>query len=90
MNLIYALAVVVGVTGVLVAVAAALNPERPSLPDAWRLGLLAVLGFGLAGISASYGGWPPGLAIVAALAGAAILAFFGLRYAPGEPGPGEE
>lgn len=90
MNLIYGLAVIIGATGVFTAVAAALNPDRPSLPQQWRMGLLAVFGFGLAGISASYGGWPTGLAVVAALAGAVAMAYMGLRYAPSEPGSGEE
>ena len=31
-----------------------------------------ILGFGLGGISASYGGWPTGAAVAAAIGGAAI------------------
>jgi hypothetical protein len=42
----------------------------------------AVLGFGMAGMSASFGGWPAGLAVVAGLGGAALLVALGLRYAP--------
>ena len=34
--------------------------------------LAAILGFGMAGLSASYAGWNAGLAVLAAVAGAAV------------------
>lgn len=37
-----------------------------------RRAVASVLGFGMAGLSASYAGWNAGLALVAALAGAAV------------------
>jgi hypothetical protein len=82
MTLVYGLAILLGAAGVLLAVGLALNPERPGLPPQLRNALLAVLGFGLAGMSASFGGWPSGLAVVAGLGGAALLVGLGIRYAP--------
>lgn len=81
MNAIYGIAVFFGSIGVLLAIVLSLNPERPPLPRQLRLGLLAVFGFGMAGISASFAGWPAGLAVVAAIVGAAGLAYLGIRYA---------
>ncbi len=37
-----------------------------------RRAVAAVLGFGMAGLSASYAGWNAGLAVLAAVAGAAV------------------
>lgn len=82
MTLVYGLAIFLGACGVLIAVGLSVNPERPALPTRLRHALLAVLGFGLAGMSASFGGWPEGLAVVAGLGGAAILVGLGIRYAP--------
>ena len=82
MTLVYGLAIVIGAAGVLVSVGLAVNPERSGLPAQLRHALLAILGFGLAGMSASFGGWPAGLAVVAGLGGAAILVALGIRYAP--------
>ena len=82
MTLVYGLAILIGAGGVLVAVGLSMNPERPGLPAQLRHALLAVLGFGLAGMSASFGGWPAGLAVVAGLAGALLLVGLGIRYAP--------
>ncbi len=82
MTLVYGLAIFLGACGVLIAVALSVNPERPGLPKQLRHVLLAVLGFGLAGMSASFGGWPAGLAVVAGLGGGALLVALGIRYAP--------
>ncbi len=48
-----------------------LDPET-RFGERGRTVVAAVLGLGLAGMSASYGGWNAGLALVAALAGAGI------------------
>ncbi len=82
MNAIYGITVFVGALGMLLAVGLSMNPERPPLPRRIRVGVLAVFGFGIAGISASFAGWSAGLAAVAALAGAAALGYLGIRYAP--------
>ena len=82
MTLVYGLAIFLGACGVLIAVALSVSPDRPGLPARLRHVLLAVLGFGLAGMSASFGGWPAGLAVVAGLGGAALLVALGIRYAP--------
>ena len=71
-----------GAAGVLVTVGLSVNPQRSGLSAQLRHALLAILGFGLAGMSASFGGWPAGLAVVAGLGGAAILVALGIRYAP--------
>jgi hypothetical protein len=82
MTLVYALAILIGAGGVLTAVGLSVNPERPGTPPPVRHTLLAVLGFGLGGMSASFGGWPTGLAVVAGLGGAILLVGLGIRYAP--------
>ena len=82
MNAIYGITVLVGALAVLLAIGLSLNPERPSLSRRLRLGILAVFGFGLAGISSSFAGWPTGLTVLAALAGAGVLVYLGQRYAP--------
>lgn len=82
MTFVYGLAITSGAIGVLVAVALALNPDRRPFDPRLRLSLLAVFGFGLAGMSASFGGWTTGLALVAAVLGGALLVLFGIRYGP--------
>lgn len=86
MNGVYGITVLVGAVGVLLAVGLSLNPERPPLARQIRLSILAVLGFGMAGISASFAGWPSVIAFVAAVIGAAGLAYLGIRYEPGHDG----
>jgi len=82
MNAVYGITVLLGALGVLLAIGLSLNPERPPLARNVRLSILAVFGFGIAGISASFAGWPAGLAVLAAFAGAGGLAYLGIRYAP--------
>lgn len=41
-----------------------------------------VVGFGMAGMSASFGGWPPALAILGALAGAAAMVVVARVFGP--------
>ena len=41
-----------------------------------------VVGFGMAGMSASFGGWPPALAILGALAGAAAMVIVARVFGP--------
>lgn len=85
---LYAVAVIVGALGLTGWVVAGVLAERPgssvAQPEA-RFGLrgrslvVAVLGFGLGGMSASYAGWPELGALGAALAGAGLLVVSG-RY----------
>lgn len=82
MNGVYGITVFIGAVGVVLAVGLSLNPQRPPLARQIRLSILAVLGFGMAGISASFAGWPAGIAFVAALVGAAGLGYLGMRYQP--------
>jgi hypothetical protein len=82
MTLVYGIAILLGAGGVLTAVGLSLNPERSATPARVRNALLAVLGFGLAGMSASFGGWSSGFAVVAGLGGAALLIGLGRRYGP--------
>lgn len=82
MTVVYGLAILIGGCGVLIALGLSINPERPGIPERVRHGLLAVLGFGLAGMSASFGGWPTGLDVVAGLGGAVLMVALGIRYAP--------
>jgi len=82
MTLVYGLAIFFGACGVLITVGLSINPQRPNIPTRARHAILAVLGFGLAGMSASFGGWPAGFAGVAGLGGAALLVGLGIRYAP--------
>lgn len=77
---IYGIAVLIGAIGVLAAIGLALNPARPPLDRRVRYALLAVFGFGIAGISSSFAGWPAGLTVLAALGGAAALLYLGARY----------
>lgn len=57
------------------------DPER-------RFGVLGrsivagLVGFGMAGMSASFGGWPPAFAIVGAFAGAAAMALVAKVFGP--------
>lgn len=82
MTVVYGLAILLGGCGVLIALGLSINPERAATPPRVRHTMLAVLGFGLAGMSASFGGWPTGLDVVAGLGGAALLVGLGTRYAP--------
>jgi len=80
---LYAVAVVAGAVGVCAWVVTAVLSERPGShviqPDTrfgvgGRMVVAAVLGFGLGGMSAAYGGWHAALAFGAAVAGAALMA----------------
>ena len=82
MTAIYAIAITGGAIGLIAAIALSLNPARPDLPAAGRHGVLGTLGFGLGGMSSSFGGWPAALAVLAAVGGAAILIALGVRYGP--------
>jgi hypothetical protein len=41
-----------------------------------------LVGFGMAGMSASFGGWPPALAVVGAIAGAAAMVAVARVFGP--------
>lgn len=81
---VYAVCVVVGFIAVVGWVASGLTAVavegKESLDPEMRFGLVGryvvagVLGFGLGGMSASYGGWPSGAALAAAAGGALITA----------------
>lgn len=80
MTLIYGLAIALGAGGLLIAIALALNPERPALSITVRNGILGVFGFGIGGMSSSFGGWSAGLSVVAGIGGAAVLVGLAMRY----------
>ena len=79
---IYAVAVALGFVGVLgwvtLGLAAASLEGKANIDPETRFGLTGryvvggTLGFGMGGISASYGGWPSGAAVAAAIGGAVI------------------
>jgi hypothetical protein len=84
MRAVYAVALVAGSLGVMAwvvmaAVAGSVAGRESADPES-RFGerarsvVAALFGFGMAGISASYGGWPWPLALIAAVAAAAGLA----------------
>lgn len=92
MRAVYAIALAVGFVGMLVWVARAaiadtvegwerVDPERRFGPTV-RYALAALLGFGLAGLSAAYAGWATGVAFLAAVVGAAFVVFVAFRYGP--------
>jgi hypothetical protein len=59
-----------------------LDPEARFGPLG-RAIVAGVTGFGMGGISASYAGWTPWLALVGAMAGAAMMALLATRIGPG-------
>ncbi len=63
------------------------DPEA-RLGRSGRLAVAVLTGFGLGGMSATFAGWATGLALVAALAGAAAVAFSAIALRP-EPERGE-
>jgi hypothetical protein len=92
MNVIYAISLVVSLVLLVawvaaVAIAGMVDGAENFDPESrfgarGRLTLAAGLGFGLAGLSASYAGWPGVAALVAALGGAAIVGGVAVRYGP--------
>lgn len=92
MNGVYGVAVVVGLVSLLgwialTAVAANVpgwadrDPER--LIGPWgRRAIAAVVGFGMAGLSASFAGWPDAAAVASAVVGAVGLALVTEWLAP--------
>ncbi|MCL1692697.1 MAG: hypothetical protein M3096_03330 [Actinomycetia bacterium] len=57
------------------------DPER-RFGFAGRSIVAGLVGFGMAGMSASFGGWPPALAILGALAGAAAMVAVARVFGP--------
>jgi len=93
---IYAVSIVLGILGILTWVAmglasgslagkAHLDPED-RFGDRGRVAISSLSGFGLGGMSASFGGWNDGLAIVAAVLGA-VVAVLIARYLGFEEDP---
>lgn len=70
--------VLLGLTASSVAGKANLDPEA-RFGQVGRDTISGLLGFGLGGMSASFGGWPAGLAAVGAVAGAVAAVLIG-RY----------
>lgn len=95
MTPVYAIVLIVGVIGLLVWVAMTAVGEtvegwRGVDPEArfgvrGRFALAAALGFGLAGMSATFAGWPGLWVFAAALGGAALTVVVAARYGPGVP-----
>jgi hypothetical protein len=93
MNVLYAISLVLSLLLLLgwvaaVAIAGMVDGAENFDPESrfgarGRLTLAAGLGFGLAGLSASYAGWPGVAALISALAGAAIVSGVAIRYGPG-------
>lgn len=96
---VYAVAVVLGFVGLLTWVTLALmatavegkeglDPEvRYGEPG--RFVVAGVLGFGLGGMSSSFGGWPSGAAVAAAVGGA-VLMIGAARLLGVDEGPDED
>jgi hypothetical protein len=80
MTLIYGLAIAAGAVALLVLVGLGVNPDRGDIAPARRTAALGLLGFGLGGMSSSFAGWATALALLAAVAGAAVLILVGVRY----------
>jgi hypothetical protein len=59
------------------------DPERRFGP-AGRSALAGALGFGLAGMSATFAGWPGLAALAGAVGGAGMLVLVARRYGPGQ------
>jgi len=92
MTALFGTILLVGVLGLLVWVAATgvahsvdgwegVDPET-RFGRAGRSVLAALLGFGMAGMSASYADWSPILALIGALAGATALVAVGFWFGP--------
>lgn len=87
MNAVYGVVLSVGLVGLIVWVVTVALHESGVIefdPDGrFGAGGRAIVGgsvgFGMAGLSASYGGWPTALAAVGALAGAAAAAVWAAR-----------
>jgi len=92
MTALYAIVLVLGVVALLVWIA------RTAVADTvagWervdpelrfgvrgRLAVAGAVGFGLAGLSATFAGWPPVGALAAAIGGVAFAAAVAMRYGP--------
>ena len=93
---VYAISTVLGVLGIIGWITAGMAASAVAGKDyldpevkfgfAGRAVVAAVAGFGLAGMSASFGGWNAGLAFVAAVAGA-LLGIASARYLGVEEDP---
>jgi hypothetical protein len=89
---VYAIAVVVGLVGILFwvglgVVATAVDGWKTlDLEERYgargRAVVAGVTGFGMGGMSASYAGWSSWLALVGAAAGAGVMAFLAKRFGP--------
>lgn len=92
MTVVYAISVTLGILGLLgwagFAVAAGssssgarFDPER-KFGERGRAVLAGVTGFGMGGMSATFAGWNSATALLAAVAGAAVMAFLAIRLGP--------
>ncbi len=96
---VYAISVVLGVVAVVswvflgltssaVAGKSHLEPEE-RFGETGRMAVAGILGFGLGGMSASFGGWGSALALLGAVGGA-VLAIVAARYLGYEEDPAED
>lgn len=89
---VYAVSVVVGMVGLLAWVAAVAVAD---MVDGWawadpearfgvrgRVAVAAVIGFGMAGMSSSFGGWPAVAAFGAAVGGAVLMGSAAVIFGP--------
>jgi hypothetical protein len=92
---LYATAVILGALGLSIWVVLGVVAEREGaqvVAPERRFGLrgrsvlVAVLGFGLGGMSASYAGWPTAVAFAAAVSGAGLLVASGRHLGVGGDG----
>lgn len=100
MTPLFAIPLVIGIVLLLlwigVGAATAMVPEWRGWNPELRFGVLgrsvvaALFGFGMAGMSALYAGWPEALSLVAALLGGAVLVASSRYFGPAdETGEGE-
>ena len=91
MTAVYAIATVGGLAGLIAwslargiraeGEAAHFDPES-RFGVTGRAVVAGMTGFGMAGMSSTFGGWPTGLAVVAALSGGVVLAYMSRYFGP--------
>lgn len=93
MNGVYGISLVVGIVAliawILIGGFSEANDGRPKHPDErfgakGRAVVAGLTAFGIGGLSASFGGWPTALAVIAATVAAAVFAVYAYRYDVGE------
>ena len=82
MTLIYGIAVGSAALATIALIAITTGKPSVEVSPAIRRGLTALLGFGMAGLSASFAGWNSGPAFAAAIAGGGGLALLSDWFVP--------